>query len=206
MNREYSEEERFQLLHQVAELYDPEIGPWAYNTWKQLNQKYFKGEIQIWPIGWGLTKYAHRLGFADGLNRKIVLHTSLINPRSKAWGQRGLLGERFAADVLLHEMIHQYIFQTERSVGEPHNCQMWCDELNRLIPLLGFTGKATVSKQRRVKEPGTKGSGRVTWLPSGDGTMIRKELSTWPYTSRPEEYYEISCREMLAAIRKSKEV
>jgi hypothetical protein len=110
-----------------------------------------------------------------------------------------------AEDVLLHEMLHQKIQQTlgftRDEKGQCHNFQPWCDEINRLNPMLGLEGKATIIKQKRVKAPGqTEGKGRQTWLPSGDGTLTRKELSTWPYTLRSKDYYEASCQEMLTKL------
>ena len=206
-NRNYTEAERFELLYEVAELYDPIVWPWAYDRWQDLNQKYFGGLLKVGPIQWGLTEHGHFLGSYLQDTNKITLHTSLIQPQSSAWGSRGLLGERMAEDVILHEMIHQHIYQTlgttRDNKGQCHNFEPWCDEINRLNPLLGLDGKATVTKQKRVKEEGAKGNGRVTWVRSGDGTLTRKQLSSYPHSLRPREYYEASCQEMLARMMKN---
>ncbi len=197
----YSESERFQLLRQVAELYDPLVWPWAYDTWKLLNDKYFNGELKVGPIQWGLTEHGHFLGHYTPSVNKITLHTSLLKPDSIAWNYAGLLGERMAEDVILHEMLHQNIYQKLGTIWDnknrSHNFQPWCDEINRLNPLMGLPGKATLIKQRRIKEEGVKGNGKAKWLPSGDGTLSLKQLSTWPHPLRSSGYYEISCKEML---------
>lgn len=201
LSSNYSESERFELLRQVAELYDPLVWSWAYDTWKILNEKYFNGELKVGPIEWGLTEHGRSLGRYTAVVNKITLHTSLLKPHSSAWNYTGLLGERMAEDVILHEMLHQSIFQKLRTTrdekGRCHNYQPWCDEINRLNPLLGLPGIATISKQRRIKEKGIKGNGKAKWMPSGDGTLTLKELSSWPHSLRPEGYYEASCKEML---------
>ena len=201
MDTHYSESDRFQLLRQVAELYDPLVWPWAYDTWKSLNETYFNGELKVGPIQWGLTEHGHSLGHYTPSVNKITLHTSLLKPYSNAWNYDGLLGERMAEDVILHEMLHQSIYQTigttRNEKGQCHNYQPWCDEINRLNPMLGLPGKATIIKQRRIKEEGVKGNGKVTWMPSGDGTLTLKQLSTWPHSLRSNGYYEISCKDML---------
>ena len=195
LHQDYSEDDRFSLLRQVAELYDPKVWPWAYDTWKKLNQKYFYSILKVGPIGFGLTEWGGCLGYFCPDTNKVIIHTSLIDPGSGAWGKRGLLGERMTEDVILHEMLHQSIQQrlgyTRDEKDQCHNFQPWCDEINRLNPMLGLEGKATIIKQRRIKAPGqTKGIGRVTWMPTGNGTLTRRQLSSWPHTLRPREYYE----------------
>jgi hypothetical protein len=202
-----SETERFLLLREVAELYDPKVWPWAYDTWQSLKGKYFPGNLEVGPIEWGLTEWGGCLGYFTPEVNKITLHKSLLDPCSRAWGYRGLLGERMTEDVMLHEMLHQKIFQELGYCADKfgcHNFEPWCDEINRLNPLLGLEGKATVSRQRRIKEPEKKGNGKVKWMPTGDGTMTLKQLATWPHSLRPEGYYEESCREMLENMMKAK--
>ena len=198
-NRNYTEAERFQLLREVAELYYPLVGPWTFDTWKDLNQKYFNGELKVGPIEWGLTKHGHALGYYSQQTNKITLHPSLLKPHSRAWEYGGLLGERMAEDVILHEMLHQHLYQEFGPITNKkgHNTQLWCDEINRLNLLLGLDGKATISKQRRVKGEGAKGVGKVKWMPFGDGTLTLNQLSSWPHSLRPTGYYEASCKEML---------
>jgi hypothetical protein len=203
-NRNYTESEKFQLLREVAQLYYPSVGPWTFDTWKDLNQKYFNGELKVGPIEWGLTKHGHALGYYSQQTNKITLHPSLLKPNSTAWECGGLLGEKMAEDVILHEMLHQHLYQQFGPVKNMgHNSPFWCDEVNRLNPLLGIDGKATVTKQRRVKEQGAKGNGKVKWMPSGDGVLTRKQLSSYPHSLRPTGFYEASCREMLERMIKN---
>jgi hypothetical protein len=202
-----SETERFLLLREVAELYDPKVWPWAYDTWQSLNIKCFDGNLRVGPIAWGLTEWGGFYGCYSVDVNKITLHSSLIKPYSHAWNKRGLLGERFTEDVILHEMLHQKI-QQELGYCDGkfgcHNFQPWCDEINRLNPILGLEGTATMCKQRRVREEGQT-RGKVRWMPTGDGTLSLRELSSWPHTIRPEGYYEKSCREMLERMKKTRE-
>ncbi len=203
---EYSEDDRFSLLREVAVIYDPKVWPWAYDTWKSLNGKYFGGALKVGPIQWGLTEWGHFLGSYTPEVNKITLHTSLIEPLSRAWNMRGLLGERMTEDVILHEMVHQKIQQKlgycDGKFG-CHNFQPWCDEINRLNPLLGLQGKATMCRQRRVKGAGqTTGNGTVKWMPTDNGNFTLKQLASWPHGLRPKGYYEESCQEMLDKLMK----
>jgi hypothetical protein len=70
------------------------------------------------------------------------LHTSLIRPSGNAWHSRSLLSERFARDVLVHEMVHasqcELLGHASFGGNDTHNCDSWCSEIVRLTPLLGM--------------------------------------------------------------------
>ena len=73
----------------------------------------------------------------------------------------------------------------------------WCEEINRLAPLLGIdTGGLTAApvRQRRV-------DGRVSWKPR-PGFMSRKMISGFPHSLRAKEYYEQATWELLDQIKK----
>jgi hypothetical protein len=203
-----TEDGRFEALRKISEFYNPVIGPWVYDTWKTLNEKYFGGSLRVGSIVWGLTEWSGSLGYFTPSQNKITLHRSLINPQSEACGTRELLCERMTEDVILHEMLHQKLFQELGYCADKfgcHNFQPWCDEINRMNPLLGLEGKATVNKQRRIKEAAqNKGSGKAKWMPSEDGTMTRTQIATWPHSLRQREYYETSCHEILNSIVKGR--
>jgi len=203
--RNYSESKKFKLLREVSQLHDPSIGPWAYDTWQLLNEKYFNGELKVGPIVWGLTVHGTAVGYYTEEINKITLHPSILKPFSRAWRCEGLLGEKMAEDILLHEMVHQNIFQvfnlTRFEHGQCHNFGPWCDEINRLNPMMELQGKATMSTKRRVKV-GENGSRKVIWIPQDDGTLTKKQLCSWPNSLRPIGYYETTRKEKLVSIIK----
>src|SRR5713101_6341057 len=86
-----------------------EAGTWAHDTFMALNATYFGNEVPYRGVVWGLTPHGHLLGHTHRGGRfpgRITLHPALLDPRSDAWSKSGLLGEGYAGDVLLHEMMH----------------------------------------------------------------------------------------------------
>ena len=180
----------FETLATAAEIIHPRVGRWAYDTWHAHNQRFWDGELPLCGIQWGLTPHGRSLGYWAGHQNTITLHQSLIEPQGDAWGIAHQLGERYAADVLFHEMMHQYIDRvlgvTDGGRGaspnaSPHNNRHWVAEVNRLSERLGFDCRAQVIKQRRV-------DGKVKWAPP-PGFMSMDELSRFPHPHRPAEYY-----------------
>lgn len=117
-----------------------EAGAWAADTWTRLNAEHFDGRLRYHGIVWGLTPHGDRLGHTSQTGR-ITLHPALLNPRDTAWGIRDMMGARFAADVLLHEMVHVAVFTTgiENTAKDPHhNTTEWCAEIVRIAPGLGL--------------------------------------------------------------------
>jgi hypothetical protein len=196
-----SAEEALAILKAAADISDWGYGRWAYEKWELFNYLYFDGALQPGGIVWGLTPHGHSLGYYEPWRNCITLHTSLVKPAGRdPWGMGNLTGERLAADVLLHEMMHQAIHQRG---GDPsrniHNSEIWSAEINRLIPLLKIETKliAKPVRQQRVREPGQKtGNGKVKWIVE-DGCMNRAQLSTFPHSLRPVTYYETSSEQLL---------
>jgi hypothetical protein len=163
-----------------------QAGEWAADTFARLNATYFGDEVPAAGIAWGLTPRG-RLGHTNYESGRITLHSSLLDPRSaNPWYQWGRLGEAFAEDVLLHEMIHCLL----RARGVPsdektgrHNEQPWCDEIMRLAPLIGLGEvKAAPVKPRRID-----GAVRRQAL---DGYLTQDELARFPHPLRPAGWYE----------------
>jgi hypothetical protein len=128
----------------------------------------------------GLTPHGHAYGHTYRDTKRITLHTSLLDARGRAWHISEKLGERFAEDVLLHEMVHVRL--DDRGVNSDHNAQPWCDEIMRITPQLDLEPvKAAPVKPRRV-------NGKVKRLPL-DGHLSRDEISSWPHSIRPASYY-----------------
>jgi hypothetical protein len=172
-------------LRQAEVLFFDELGAWAHDTFARLNAVCFGGLLTPRPILWGLTPHGRSLGYYSPGSRRIVLHESLIRPSGNAWGQAGLLGPRYAEDVLLHEMVHAAQYELRggpigRETNGPHNEPVWCAEIERL----------TV-RPRRV-------NGAVSRRPR-DGYLSQGQIASWPHCLRPAGYYEAGVRHLLDA-------
>ncbi len=187
-----------ETLREIGLGFFGDLGAWVYDCWEEHNTTYFEGKLVPGPILWGITPHGRGLGYHQGSRNLIYLHTSLINPSSEdPWKIGSLLGKRFADDVLLHEMIHQYINQFENYTGRfTHNCDPWCDQIVRLSKIMGMDIKAKPLKQKRIREEGQKGPGKVTWIVE-PGHLTRKEISSWPHSIRPASYYEKDVQSLL---------
>jgi hypothetical protein len=162
-----------------------EVGAWAYDEWKMLNDTFFDGENKPGPIIWGSTPKGKSLGYYHVSENLIYLHKNLMRPvyptTAFNWGIRHL-NKRVASDVLLHEMIHQRVNQTGGWVGETsHNNERFVEEVNRIAGVLGMDIKARVIKQTTTRN-------KPTWNIE-PGCLTLKELSDFPYSSRTYNYY-----------------
>jgi hypothetical protein len=84
-------------------------GTWAHDTFCKLNELYFEDQVSHAGIVWGLTPHGHTFGHTH-TNGRIALHPALLDPHSDAWKIERFVGEPYARDVLLHEMIHALLF------------------------------------------------------------------------------------------------
>jgi len=186
-------QEKYDILRQAASVtYAGDLGTWLYDTWASHNQAYFDGRLRPCGIVWGITPHGHALGHYQFALNVITLHTNLIMEQESInpWGIGGKLGERFASDVLLHEMIHQ-ANQQDYPDGmarvhddhnlTSHNNEFWVSEVNRIAPLLGLHIKASLIKRKRI-------DGKQKWLPD-ENCISRDELSRFPYPLKPDVYY-----------------
>lgn len=164
-------------------------GQWVQDTWVSHNEAYFGSRLTPLPILFGLTPHGGCLGhYSHG--KSITLHTSLLRRDSDAWQLTGLLGERYASDVLLHEMVHQRLWEIGYRGAESHECAEWCDEITRISPLIGLDCKAKLIKRKRV-------DGRQLRIPDA-GYMTQAQISTWPHSMRPRNYYEEATADLRA--------
>jgi hypothetical protein len=162
-----------------------EIGDWAFEEWKMLNAAFFDGGNKPGEIIWGATFEGGSLGYYAVAENLIYLHKTLLRPRYPTndlnWGIRHL-NKKVASDVLLHEMIHQKIHQTGGWEGETsHNNERFVEEVNRIAGILGLGVKAKVVKRNVVMD-------KTTWR-AEPGCLSLNELSNFPYSSRPYNYY-----------------
>jgi hypothetical protein len=108
------------------------------------------------------------------------------------------LGTCYTSDVLLDEMMHQAIWRWLGESGESegtsgHNNLHWCNEINRIAPLLGFPHvKAKVVKQRRISpeekaaleaRAGKKCKTGLVWQAEAE-YLERDSLARFPYCLR----------------------
>jgi hypothetical protein len=160
-----------------------DAGAFAADTWTGLNAAHFDGALHYHGIVFGLTPHGHRLGHTTEMGR-ITLHPSLLDPRGDAWSISAKLGERYAADVLLHEMVHAWLFQHGGDGCEDggHNTAEWCAEIVRITPALGLPAiKAAPVKTRRI-------DGKVERREL-DGHLSRSDIAHWPHSLRLPGYY-----------------
>lgn len=183
----------FAALRHTAGLLWGDSGRWLYDTWAAHNIRCFGGRLAPVAIDYGLTSHGRALGIfhhtdAPGRLPRITMHRSLLEPKGNAWHMCLLLGERLAADVLLHEMIHQAIQQelghngATKSSWTSHMNPAWVDEVNRLSPLLGLPALAAMPRRMRIP-------GQPTVWAVEPGQLTRRELSTWPHSITAPGYY-----------------
>jgi hypothetical protein len=118
------------MLRFATEAWGP-LGTATVHKWKQFNLCYFKGVLRPVPLVITNTQpFGNRLAFCsynpDSSGRTITVNV----PKDHKW----LLADN---DTLLHEMIHQYLF--ERGQNPKHASEGWRREIMRLHELI--TGK-----------------------------------------------------------------
>jgi hypothetical protein len=181
----------------VAGHYYGDKGVWAYDCFEALNATFFGGTLP-WPcILWGLTAHGGCLGQTCSRNARapvIVLHPSTLKGtgRRPPWGLPRLwLGQAYALDVLLHELMHVSVDYCLGGGSGPtsHNNTAWVAEVNRLAPLLGLHGiEAGMNKVRRVVDPDaalTKTGKPGTRVARGsDGNLPHEVVARFPHAVR----------------------
>jgi len=180
-------------LRDSAQIIYPGVGGQLYDWWETINEAHFGRQMTPPGIQFGLTPHGKTFGKWRGYEHTVILHRSLLDPADASddpWDIGDLLGNRFARDVLFHEMIHQYI-DTVRGIdnprgnspnSSPHNCPSWVAEINRLSAEMDLDCTAHVVKQRRV-------DGDVKWAPPEGFDMSIGDISSWPHSVRPDGYY-----------------
>jgi hypothetical protein len=152
------------------------LGRFAYAAFDYLNATFFQGKLPETLLLWDLTDHGHFLGWCRSSAEGppiIKLHPALVAPAARppdepVWHMPlSWFGWCLAYDVLLHECVHasvdyllggwEYLLG-QRSYWSCHNNPVWVAEVNRIAPLLGYTGDAfTMKLPRRVSVPGSVG-------------------------------------------------
>lgn len=169
--------EAFVLEH--AEPRHRDVLRFLYERWHEYNERFFTGQLVVPYILLAEPKMPSALGDCApvsgfGARSQIRIRPSIVfggHPlvRSGAAFAEGRL--RFAADVLLHEMVHQYHQEVTGVTEDSYSGHgpAFRDECNRIGALLGLPPVRTC-----------KARGRDRDLPS---------CSHWPHNVRPPDYY-----------------
>jgi hypothetical protein len=147
-------------LRRVAEECFGPDGLWLYDAFEAINEAYFANELPLPLITIQITSHGRCLGWTKkgslSWRPHIAIHPTLFGQRGKKtpWGYpTKWLGRAMAFDVLLHEAIHVSVHYLLGGATGPtsHNNPQWVREVNRLCPLLGFSGiEAGRQVSRRV--------------------------------------------------------
>lgn len=152
-----------------------QMAGWSYGEhgvliarlWQAFNEKHFGGKLVPCPLFFPTaTPYGKWIGLFTMNHSFESLHIQL----------KYSLSVDSKADVLLHEMVHQYLCETHQATG--HNANPWCNEIMRLTKeIWGVTIHASPDSPRRV-------NGRSVRMqkPAADGTpsITRRQIATWP--------------------------
>ena len=145
-----------QACRLVAESFYGEPGRWLYELYERLNEELFSSELPTALITIELTPHGKCLGSTGcGARPRIKIHPSCFDPSSvNPWKiDRSVLGWRFAADVMVHEMTHASVaYRCGGTLGPTsHDCPNWRSEVERIAPLVGLKEfKASRNKVERV--------------------------------------------------------
>ena len=192
---------KFKKLKEASSILFGEYGRWLYDEWAKHNGNYFFGELQVPAIQCGLTPHGSSLGYYTPAFNTITMHWSLVSKgksvpflgKSMPFGIRP--SKDLASDVLLHEMIHQYLHQTGgyKEGDDPHWCDAWISELNRLAPMMGL-GQYYFTLYKRTKERGSRKNIYlpVEAAPKGMKLAPRYSIPRFPSVLRPSYFVSAS--------------
>ncbi len=148
-----------------------ELGVATADLWHQFNRDYWQGELHPCPIWFpSASPYGNWIGLYSANPDGQSLHIQITQ------NQTGSLAS--VGDILLHEMIHQYLAETRQDTQ--HNAVPWCSEIMRLSrEIWGQEIWASPALPRKNLKTGK--SIRVQALgPDGQTSLTRKEIAGWP--------------------------
>lgn len=176
-----------QACRLVAESYYGERGKWLYDSFDEINARYFKGRLPCPFITLEITPHSGCLGWCSASTERpprIAIHPSVFGGTEKEdpWGVNPKwLGNTYAYDTLIHECIHVSVHYLLGGYKGPssHNNDAWVSEVNRLAPLLGFEG--IVAGRQVCKRVAIEGELTKTGKPA---TEVRKvDLGNVPFSA-----------------------
>ena len=210
--------ERRTRLAKGAEALHPGAGWQVYQMWRERNERLFGRQMQHCGLQFGAICRAGCRGeaaqpkgrdtpewgchYGQWLPRVgvIVLHRSLLQPDGRVWWlSHERLGPRFVGDVLLRQMICQYmgtVRQGESPAPEASRPGSSPADSHYNSPL--WENSLWVGEVNRLSQALEVGGGTAALLPGEsaheeevpDGILTAWETALWPYLSRPEGYYK----------------
>ena len=147
----------------VAETYYGSQGLWLCSAFEAINRAYFGNELPYPHLTVEITPHSGCLAWCSSHPKRpprIAIHPTLFGFREleNPWGfPTEWLGEALAFDAMVHECLHVSVhYRLGGAVGPTsHNNPQWVAEVNRLAPLLGFSGiEAGRQVPKRVPIPG----------------------------------------------------
>ncbi len=147
-----------------------EMGACIADLWLQFNERHWAGMLMPCPIWFPRTlPYWRRKGKCTGNLYGQTLHIQIL---------LGLPMQE-KANVLLHEMIHQYLLQAEKPTE--HNDWPWCDEVMRLSKdIFGLDIWAAPAHPRKVRGK----SQRVQQVRAdGRKSISMQVIAEWPQST-----------------------
>jgi hypothetical protein len=158
-------EKQLAALREVHRFLYPELAD-PYEAFDRLNKLSFDAELPTLPIERGLMQYGKCLG-------QTSCH--LVPPRIAIGTYRPNRDPQFHDDVLVHEMLHGWLAMNGQN--PQHNFWPWCQEIERITPLLGLRPiKAGPVNPRKVDG--------ISVRMSKAGFLTRKQIAGWPHSLR----------------------
>jgi hypothetical protein len=161
-----------------------ELGTKTVERWAEFNGRYFGGELKPVPLVITNTQpFGKRLAFCSYAGPDRHGRTITVNVPKEP----GANGASYALladnDTLLHEMVHQYLFERGEAAG--HDSNGWRREIMRLNKLI--TGKE-IWAGRSITKRVEGGDGKLSKVvrinkPRDDGmnSIGQKEIARWPH-------------------------
>ena len=147
----------------VAETYYGATGVWLCDAFEAINRAYFGDALPYPHLTIEITPHSGCIAWCSSDPERpprIAIDPTLFGFREleNPWGlPTDWLGSQLAFDALLHECLHVSVnYLLGGAVGPTsHNNPQWVAEVNRLAPLLGFSGiLAGRQVPKRVPIPG----------------------------------------------------
>lgn len=175
-------------------------GEWLARLWIAFNDAHFGGKLEPLPL-WQVATFPHggAIGmFTAGKERSLSIQLKLQVLGEKY--KKNVLPEKIpdAAErgryirksdrllkpgVLLHEMIHQHLFESGQHTG--HRGQPWCDEIMRLSKDI-WNRDIWASPSRPTKEKNDEGDWvsvrKAKKSPDGKESLSGEDIARWPHS------------------------
>ena len=192
-------------LSRVVSWFYGDVGAYAYEIFDSHNKQFFDGSLEAPLFRFELMAYGHAVAFflASHTGKPLISIASqlpngswLISPDSAM--KRGSARDRFIADVILHEMIHENVARLLNGKRESsHKGPTWIAEIQRIGDMLGFPDWE-VGRYKTRRRPKAKGGGTYKGTP--DGCVPYEEMFRFPHETwmkiEPNRYRDIPVREM----------